>query len=189
MTFEPLTTARLTLRPLRVDDAAAVFRYRSRPEVYRFQRWEPHSVPDVEEVLRSTAENPDRPGTWFQLGIFRRDQEDLIGDCGLHFPQEDSSQVEIGITLAPEHQGIGYAAEALRSVAGYVFDILGKHRVYGSVDPGNEASIRLLERLGMRREAHFVESLWFKGRWSDDIVYGLLAREWRRWRPAPDDPR
>lgn len=180
MTFVPLQTARLLLRPLRIDDVEAVHAYRSDPEVCRFQAWEPSSRSAVEEMIRSgIAAEPDLPGTWFQLAICRRPDGPLLGDCGLHFPAGEPQQAEVGITLAPPHQGHGYAAETLSAVFAYLFDTLGKHRIYGSVDPENRASIRLLERMGMRREAHFVESLWFKGRWADDLVFALLDREWR----------
>jgi RimJ/RimL family protein N-acetyltransferase len=128
------------------------------------------------EELASTE--PDTPGTWFQLGITLRDSGLLIGDCGIRFPAEESWQVEIGITLAPQHQGNGYATEALESILAYCFGPLGKHRVFASVDPRNGASITLLERLGMRREAHFRESLWFKGAWADDLIYAILDHEW-----------
>ena len=86
--------------------------------------------------------------------------------------------MEIGITLARGFQGRGFATEALRAVLGYLFSTLGKHRVFGSVDPRNAPSLALLERVGMRREAHFVESLWFKGGWADDVIYAMLRREY-----------
>lgn len=180
MPFRPLETDRLLLRPLVLADAGAVHAYRSDPAVCRFQLWEPSRQSDVEEMIRTgIAAEPNLPGTWFQLAICRRSDRLLLGDCGVRFPADDLQQAEIGITLAPANQGHGYAAEALASVFAYLFGTLGKHRVYGSVDPGNTASIRLLETMGMRREAHFVESLWFKGRWADDLVYGLLDREWQ----------
>lgn len=103
---------------------------------------------------------------------------ELVGDCGLHFPEGRDHEAEFGITLMPAHQGMGYASEALRAVLQYLFITLDKHRVYGSTDPRNLPSQRMMERVGMRREAHFRESLWFKGTWVDDIIYAMLRREW-----------
>ena len=80
----------------------------------------------------------------------------------------------------------GYGWWALRAVLEYVFDRLGKRRVYGSVDPRNVRSLALLERAGLRREAHFRESLWFKGAWADDVICAMLVSEWRSARRAPD---
>ncbi len=104
--------------------------------------------------------------------------DNLAGDCGLHFPVGEPWQAEVGITLAPRAQGHGFAREALAAALDHLFGELGKHRVIASVDPRNAPSIRLLERLGMRREAHFRESVWDKGEWCDDVVYAMLAEEW-----------
>ena len=87
--------------------------------------------------------------------------------------------MELGITLDPARQGRGYAAEAMRALLGFAFERLRAHRVRCSTDPRNRACVRLLEGLGMRREAHFRESLWFKGEWADDLIYAMLEREWR----------
>ena len=183
--FEDLTTPRLVLRRLRPEDAEPMFRYRSHPVVSRFQSWAP-GAPSVtaafiEEQIRI---EPDTPGTWLQLGIVASDSGELIGDCGIRFPPGTSRDVELGMTLAAQHQGRGYAMEALEAVLEYVFERLGKRRVYGSVDPRNVRSLKLLERAGLSREAHFRESLWFKGAWADDVIYAMLVGEWRSMRPA-----
>ena len=101
----------------------------------------------------------------------------LVGDCGFRCPVEDPRQGEIGITLAPEAQGKGLAAEALRALLEYLFVRRGMHRVFGSVDPENRPCRNLLHRVGMRQEAHFVSSQWFKGAWVDDLVFAMLERE------------
>ena len=112
----------------------------------------------------------------------------MIGDCGLHFPPGEPHQAEVGITLAPGHQGQGYATEALNAVLDYLFLSLGKHRVFASVDPRNRASIALLERVGMRKEAHLRESVWWKGEWADDLVFAVLEGEWRARRSVAGRP-
>jgi RimJ/RimL family protein N-acetyltransferase len=147
--------------------------------VCRFQAWEPASLVDLETTLGSNPKDANLPGTSLQLALERREGSEFLGDCGLHFPAAQRELAEIGITVAPEHQGHGYAVEALGAVLGFLFDRLKKHRVHASVDPDNRGSIRLLERLGLRFEGHLVESLWFKGRWADDLLYALLDREWR----------
>jgi RimJ/RimL family protein N-acetyltransferase len=178
VTLELSADGRIKLRPLVLNDALTLLRYRSDPAVRRFQSWEPETLDMVLEFIQALAREPNLPGTWFQFGIIHRATGELIGDCGIHFPRDEDHQAEIGITLAPAHQGQGFAAETLALVFDYLFGELGKHRVYGSVDPANTASLHLLERVGMRKEAHFLESLWFKGHWADDVVYGLLSREW-----------
>ena len=81
--------------------------------------------------------------------------------------------------MAPEHQGRGYATEAVRLLLTYLFSERGKHRIAAYCDPRNAASAALLERLGMRREGHLRESTWAKGEWTDDLVYALLPDEWQ----------
>jgi RimJ/RimL family protein N-acetyltransferase len=121
--------------------------------------------------------DPDTPGAWYQLGIVLRSGGELIGDCGIHI-LDDPRQAEIGITVARQFQCHGYATEALRAIVGYLFGKLRKHRISASIDPRNIGSIRLMQRLGFRQEAHMIGSLWFKGQWVDDVVFAMLAREW-----------
>lgn len=177
--FNDLLTSRLVLRRLALSDSQAVFGYRSDLQVSRFQSWRPLTIEAARQFIEPlTKTAPDVPGTWFQLAITLRESGLLIGDCGLHFPADQPGQAEIGITLAPAYQGQGYAVETLTRVMDYLFVELGKHRVYASVDPRNLPSIALLECLGMRREAHFRESLWDGADWVDDFIYALLDREW-----------
>ncbi|MEI7530117.1 MAG: GNAT family protein, partial [Elusimicrobiota bacterium] len=87
-------------------------------------------------------------------------------------------QAELGYTLAPEHQGKGYATEAVVRVVEYLFK-LKKHRITATADPRNTPSIKLMERLGMRKEGHFKKSFWTGKAWADDVAYALLREEWR----------
>ena len=182
--FNTLRTDRLLLRTLRASDAEAMYAYRSDPEVARYQNWEPRSLEEIQGFIASLGEaEPGQPGAWYQVGIARCESDGLIGDLGIHVSESEPRQAEIGITLAPAFQGRGLASEALRALFGYLFLDLGLHRVHGSVDPRNRASMALLARVGMRQEAHFVESYWCKGEWTDDAVFALLAREWRETQP------
>jgi RimJ/RimL family protein N-acetyltransferase len=183
--FTPLETSRLLLRRIEYSDSEAVLAYRIKPEVARFQSWE---TPNLGEIRIFAAEMEilpvNQPGTWFQLVLVLRESGSVIGDIGMHFLPQDSPQVEVGITLDSVYQGKGYATEALSAVLEYLFLTLNKHRIFASVDPRNGASVALLERVGMRREAHFRESLWFKGAWADDYVYAILGREYRSVEPG-----
>ncbi len=173
-----IVTGRLVLTPLSVADADALFAYRSLPEVRRYQTWEPARLQDAVDFIESLQSTAfDSPGTWFQLGVRSRESGRLIGDLGVHF-LEDGGQVEIGFTLAPAAQGRGLGAEAVVGLLDCLFGSLRKHRVFASVDPRNEPSLRLLRRVGMRQEAHLRQSIRFKGEWADDIVFAILASEW-----------
>ncbi len=179
--FAFIETARLIIRRFAASDDAPFFAYRSDPRVSRYKGWKPESIGEVEEFIdRMSRLHPNMPGTWFQLAVCRKDSGELIGDCGLRFPDGDDSQVEIGYTVAPAHQGHGYATESVTAVLDYLFGSLGKRRAYGSVEPANTRSIALLERIGMRRQAHFRDSVPPDGEWGDDVIYAILDEEWNR---------
>lgn len=187
MDSEPLTlfTPRLTLRPLRAGDAVALFQYRSHEQVARFQGWVPESVDDAAEFLAKQLQvGWLQPDSWFQLGIEGREGSALIGDLGVHTP-EDPRQVELGVSLAPAAQGKGLATEALRGLIDHLFGSEAIHRIFASVDPDNTAACALLARLGMRCEAHFRQSYWTGDRWVDDVVFAVLRGEWQS-RPGID---
>jgi len=179
MTAPEITTSRLMLSPLHAGDADTMLIYRADPEVGRYQGWEPATLEDVQHFIEQMQTvSFDTPGTWYQLAVRLRESRELIGDLGVHFPGDREHQVEIGFTIAPVHQGNGYATEAVTGLLDHLLLTMRKHRVFASVDPRNEPSLALLERIGFRREAHFRKSLWFKGEWVDDVVYGLLKSEW-----------
>ncbi|MFF2093348.1 GNAT family N-acetyltransferase [Paenibacillus sp. NPDC058174] len=177
-TFNNITTDRLIIRTLEMIDRDAFYKYRSMPEVYKYQSWKPENIGDSEAfILANMAVVPNTSDTWLQLAVCLKDGQ-LIGDIGIHF-MDDGFQTEIGYTFAPDFQGKGYASEGVRAVIDYLFAGLGKHRITGSVDPDNMKSIRLLENLGFRQEAHFIKSYRMNDQWYDDCVYAVLADEWK----------
>src|SRR5688572_19814767 len=111
--FVELRSPRLILRRLVRDDVAALCAYRSLPEVARYQDWESFGLDEAARLIDAqTGLEPNVPGTWFQLAIVLAATGALVGDCGLHCREEEPRQMEVGITLAPVHQGRGYATEA-----------------------------------------------------------------------------
>jgi RimJ/RimL family protein N-acetyltransferase len=174
-----LRSSRLILRRFKDGDLAALCAYRSLPEVARFQSWESFGPDDAAGLIAEHShQEPNVPGKWFQLAIVRSDSGELIGDCGLHCPVDDPSQLELGITLAPEHQGYGYATEALSTAIEFAFTSLGKRRITAVTDAENAPAAALFLRLGFRQEGHFLENVLFKGRWGSEFAFGLLRREW-----------
>lgn len=174
-----LSSPRLHLRRLRLEDAQAICSYRSLTDVARYQYWESFGLDDAARLIetQSTAE-PNVPGTWFQLAIIKTDTGRLIGDCGLHCPKDDPRQMEIGITLAPRYQGHRYADETTECLLQYCFAALDKHRVFAYIDVRNRSAVALCVRLGFRQEAHLVEHRWFKNQWQSEYVFALLKRDW-----------
>jgi RimJ/RimL family protein N-acetyltransferase len=173
-----LETERLNLRPISENDKEELFKYRSDKEINKYQGWIPETVGDVENFIARISRQIDVPETWFQFVLVDKSVQEIFGDVGIHFLDEENCQAEIGCTLKKDFQNKGYATEAVRRVIDNLFKDLKKHRIITSIDPGNESSIRLVERLGFRKEAHFVESLFLNGKWVDDLVYALLEKEW-----------
>ncbi|WP_372642288.1 GNAT family N-acetyltransferase [Ancylomarina sp.] len=171
---------RLVLRRVCREDAEAIFKYRSDAVTNQYQAWIPKTIDDAQTFISKVAETIDEYDTWFQFGIINKDNGELVGDLGIHFFDTDKFQVEIGCTLAKSHRGKGLASEALKAIIKYLFEDLNKRRITCSIDPQNQASIKMVERLGFRKEAHFKQSVLIDGEWYDDVIYALLKDEWSK---------
>lgn len=178
--FTELVAERLVLRRFRAGDAGPFAAYRSDPVVARFQGWDaPYSITQAQGfVVDMEAAHPDTPGEWFQFAVASRADGTLLGDCATLVSADEPRQIEVGFTIASAHQRQGYAAEALRRLLGYWFGERDKHRAVAGCDARNAASATLLTRAGFRQEGHLVESTFAKGEWTDDLLFGLLGREW-----------
>ncbi|HEY8523659.1 MAG TPA: GNAT family N-acetyltransferase [Acidimicrobiales bacterium] len=183
----PIRTERLDLRPFVPEDHADVLAFRSRADVARYLLTGRLGPDEVRELLRKAAGRTAlrREGDELALAVVERATGRVIGDVVLVWRSADHMTGEIGYVFHPEVQGRGYATEAAQAVLALGFDQLGLHRIIGRCDARNTASARVLERLGMRQEAHFVENERIKGEWTDELVYALLAREWRKMNQPP----
>jgi RimJ/RimL family protein N-acetyltransferase len=177
----PLLTERLVLRPFRDDDLDAFHAIQSRPDVVRYLYWEPKSRDEVREMLgrRMLQTAIDNEGDGLHLAADLRTTGELIGHFSLYYASQEHRQGEIGFVLHPEHRGHGYATEGSRLMLRFGFEDLGLHRIIGRCDARNTPSARVMERLGMRREAHLIENEFIKGEWTDEFTFAMLDREWR----------
>jgi RimJ/RimL family protein N-acetyltransferase len=176
----PIETNRLRLRPFVPGDLGALLAVQSREDVHRWL----YSTPRTEDEVRATIELwiarvRDAPETGIPLAVELAATGQFVGDVTLTIEPPEQRQGEIGFIFHPEHQGRGYATEASAAVLALAFDTYDLHRVCGRLEARNIASARVLEKLGMRREAHLIENEWVKGEWQSELVYALLAREWR----------
>ncbi len=178
MSFK-LESNRLLLRQFQDSDLDAFWAYRNDPEVARYQGWE---VPFSREMALDFVEemkskDPAAQGEWFQAVIEENATGEIVGDTA-YFLKIDDPQAYIACTIARAHWRKGYGLEAVRRLLAYLFDELNLHRVIAITDIENIPSFRMLDRLGFRREGHFVENLMFKGQWASEYYYGMLKREW-----------
>lgn len=173
-----LETERLLIRDINLDDKQAIFNYRSDAEANKFQSWIPETLEDVEQFIERNNKEFNQPESWYQVLITEKDTKAVIGDIGIHFFGAENLQTELGITLNKDFQRRGYASEALKGVINFLFSDLKKHRIMASIDPENIDSLKLMKRIGFRKEGHFVKSLFWKNNWTDDVIYALLREEW-----------
>jgi RimJ/RimL family protein N-acetyltransferase len=176
----PVRTERLLLRPLTAGDAGALLDYRSRPEVCRYVPFAPMDRTTIAGRLanRWAATVLTDEGQGLTLGVEHAQTGELVGDVLLHWISREHLSGEIGYVFHPDHAGHGYATEAARAMLRLGFEELGLHRIVARVDERNEASAAVLRRLGMRQEARLVENEMFKGEWTTELDFAMLAAEW-----------
>jgi RimJ/RimL family protein N-acetyltransferase len=184
----PIDTERLRIRPLDADrDVDDVFAYQSRPDVCRYIPYEPRTREQVAERLgdaERTRSALDAEGEVMSLAVELRDTGRVIGDVVLIYRSAEHQCAEIGYVFHPEQQGNGYATEAGQALLALAFEGLAVRRVIARIDDRNDASAAVLRRLGMRQEAHLIENELFKGEWTSEIDFAILAAEWRAARPG-----
>ena len=174
-----IDSERLAIRPIMPEDSRAIFGYRSDKETNKYQGWIPDSLAEVDEFIAKNPNTFNLPESWFQLVMTDKIAKAVIGDIGVHFFGAEHLQVELGCTIKKEFQQHGYAKEGLKTVIEALFRQYHKHRITASVAPENKASRQLLTSLGFRQEAHFVKSYFHNGQWEDDVVFAILAEEWK----------
>lgn len=155
MSFQPIEGAGVDLRRLDPAEAALVIGYRRDPRVARYQGW---GVVDPGEIERDIAAMVGRtpcdvPGPWFQLAIVERSSNQVAGDIGVRLVTEAPDTAEIGYTVAPAFQRLGYATEAVQLLCGWLLGPRELARVIATVDARNLPSIVVVERSGFVRTA------------------------------------
>lgn len=182
----PIRTDRLILRPFTEDDLDALHDYHRLPEVARFLMWPPRSREETARSLKYRVEHPvlEREGDVLVLAVEHRQTGALLGEVNLAWRSAAHRAGEVGFIFDPRHHGHGYAREAAAEMLRLGFEHLRLHRIVGRADGRNAASAKLMARLGLRKEAHFVRNEFVKGEWTDEVVFAMLAQEWTGARPA-----
>ncbi|MFJ5924325.1 GNAT family N-acetyltransferase [Kitasatospora sp. NPDC092948] len=175
-----ISTERLILRPFTVADADDRYAYQALPEVVRYL-YRPALTREGCEtsiVTRGAHTGWSADGDGLMWAVCRADRPGVLGEVVVTLTNARSRQAEIGWVFNPQYAGQGYATEAARGLVATAFESLGVHRLFARLDALNTASVRVCERLGMRREAVLVENELDGDRWGTECVYALLAREW-----------
>jgi RimJ/RimL family protein N-acetyltransferase len=172
-----LATDRLVLREFVDDDWRVLHAIESRPAVVRYLPTPPRTEDDAREYVQGiVVAATEVPRIVFDFAVTLDGA--MIGRCGMHRKEGEPRIAYLWFVIDPVHGGKGYATEAATAVLGHAFDTVALHRVFGECDPRNPASARVMEKLGMRREAEHVEDVWIKGEWCGTQVFAMLSREW-----------
>ena len=178
-----IESERLIIRNLQVDDLKNFLDYRTDPEVCRYQDWE---VLDeafarnfIDEQMHKSLDDLEE---WIQLGIELKSEERLIGDLALRRHDRNGSIVEIGYAISPAYQRKGYAYEAVNCIIHHLFTEHEVHRITARIDPRNEGSLALLNRLNFVQEGRIRKCFYdeFDQEWVDEIMFGLLKEDYLR---------
>lgn len=165
-----LVSDRLVLREVNAHDVTQIHAYASDPEVCRYSPWGPNSVTDTESfVAACLQEQRALPRTAYTLAITMTGV--LIG--AVTVVAGDDDEAEIGYVLNREYWGLGIATEAATITLKWALSELGAQRVFATCRPGNFASIRVLEKLGLVREAHLIDHMWMRDHWEDSLRFAL----------------
>ncbi|MBA9075659.1 GNAT family N-acetyltransferase [Rufibacter quisquiliarum] len=178
-----LSTPRLLLREFQENDWHFTHLYESQESVMRYQTSHVRSSQESRDyLLQCMAEAREDPRTLFDLAVVLKSTNMLIGRVGMKIDY-DAEEAALWYLLNPTYWNKGYTTEAARALIEYGFEELHLHRFWADCDPRNVGSYRVMEKLGMRREAHFKENIFIKGEWCDSLVYALLDHEWQHRQP------
>lgn len=172
-----LTTGRLRLRLHERGDEAKLQRIYATPDVARYLLDEPWTAEDASRNLSRRLPQIGLDSPDHALALVLEHGGTVIGDVQLWLTDAERRVAEIGWVLDPAASGRGFATEAVSAVLDHAFARGRVHRVAAQLDPRNEASGRLAERVGMRHEAHLRQNWWSKGEWTDTAIYGMLATD------------
>ncbi|MGY5800569.1 GNAT family N-acetyltransferase [Rhizobium sp. LEGMi12c] len=179
------STDRLILRRFVPQDFEAYRAYRSLPEIYRYLYSDPPSEEEMRERFDASFNTRlSDDGDILRCAAVRRQDNALVGQVSLKIANKAALQAEVGYMFNPAYAGKGYATEAAAAIITLGFEKFGFHRIFARLDAKNAGSVGVVERLGMRREAHLIENDRFNGVWGDEYVYAVLSREWAA--RAPD---
>ncbi|MBH8562618.1 GNAT family N-acetyltransferase [Nostoc sp. CENA67] len=177
--MEPVVTKRLIIRRLAETDLHDYLQCQTHPEILPYMPGEPITEEGAKRYVPHLAavEIGDKP-VFIVFAIQHIADAKMIGQVSINLSAKEQSQGEIGWILHPDYQGRGYATEAAQVLLNYCFAQRKLHRITAMCDTRNTASVRLMERLGMRREAHLKQSIFIQGAWRDEYIYALLRDEW-----------
>jgi [ribosomal protein S5]-alanine N-acetyltransferase len=179
LSFQPfpvLTTPRLILRQLDLKDDKEIMALRSDERILKYLVITPCKHIDEARLFIEKINLGIETNESIYWGIAQKGNDRLIGTICIWQILKEDRRAEIGYVLHPHYQGKGLMNEAMDTVLRYGFDVMGLHLLEAHVDPENKASIKLLEKKGFVKEAHFRENVFFNGKLLDTAIYSLINK-------------
>lgn len=175
-----IETERLILREFVKDDFLSIHNYASDPEVVKYEVWGPNSEKDTQLFVdQSIKYQLDNPRYDYEVAVVKKDDNKLIGACGIHLSNLDNREGWIGYCYNQQYWRNGYATEAAKVIIKFGFKHLNLHRIFATCDPDNSGSAKVLEKIGMIKEGRLRENKLQKGEWRDSFLYSILEQEYR----------
>ncbi len=174
-----INTERLLIRPLTTSDLDDFLIYRSNPAVTKYQGFDVMNRTEAQHFIeQNMLKTFGQKDEWIQMGVENKENKQLIGDCAFHFFGHEEKIAEIGLTISHLEQQKGFAKEAFAAILNFLFEERNVLRVQETTDAENTSAIQLLKSLGFREEGHFIENIFFKGKWGSEYQFALLKKEW-----------
>lgn len=178
MTFT-LESDRLLLRDWLRADWKEAQEYSSDPAVCKYMIWGPNTERETKDFIDTAIEiSRIKPRRGYELALILKEEERLIGGCGMQIVGPNSTTAMIGYVLNRNYWNRGIMTEAANLLLEFGFGKLNLHRIYATCDTENSGSERIMQKLGMRREGQFVKDTFIKERWRDSYLYAILEEEW-----------
>lgn len=179
-----IETERLLLRPFCEEDEEILYQIYGNAEIMKYTPFDPLDREGAKAHLQKILAGWEKePVVDHEFVIIVKETGEKIGRCHIQIDEETDSTM-IGWMLRKKEWGKGYASEMTPALLDHAFDVLNVHRVYALCNPANEKSWRVLEKFGLRREAHFMEKCRYtkngKTFWQDELVYAVLAKEYKK---------
>jgi len=174
---------RIVLREFKESDWMDVHEYACDPEVSRYMEWGPNTEDETRTFIqRALGWQKEDPRRFYELAVTNADDGAVIGAAGIRMTEAPFDQADVGYCYHKKVWGQGTATEVCKALLKFGFEELDLHRIVAKCDADNVGSARVLQKSGMRQEAHFVKDLYAKGAWRDTLLFAILQEEWQRAR-------
>ena len=174
-----LETERLVMREMRVGDCFDMFDYAKRRDVTQYLTWSPHRDVEYTKAYLQNLKNHYKMGMFYDWALVLKSENKMVGTCGFTRFNLASNSAEIGYVINPDFRGSGIAVEAAKKVISFGFENLGLNRIVARYMVGNDASRRVMEKLGMIFEGVAREAICVNGIYRDVGICAVLRNEFK----------